>query len=278
MGSLKNARDALPPRCTAVYYGPTKSGKTRIIGTYPGPILVIACGPERRTETTLRQMGRDDIHVLNVTSYDGKPEDGGVSLMQVLKNIAPLQKEMQFRTIAWDTMTLIYDLIVGYLTSYGQSSMNFQKWNMVLGWTRNMMGIIQPLGTHVVFTAHVGQDTTKDETQGIDQIIQLRPDIPGKSRKLLTTGADFVGMMEARNIIRPVPKDAPEGTKPESDIIYGVWLHCPPDVGTPFEAGTGHNAKLKVPFYKPEFGNLARKINAEEELMLIDTTGLPDGF
>jgi len=249
---------------TALFYGHTKHGKTHILSTFPGPMLVLAVGPERSSRPTLKASGRTDIDILNVVSVDGSPAGANnVSMQQLLDNAEGLQLDRGYKTWALDTSSQYFHMFISEKRDYGNRRATFDVWDKFYEHLKNMRNRFHNLGTHFVWTCHV-----RYERDG-ESISRMVPDIPGqKTLQMLLGSCNVVGFLDLKET--EVKTGEGETATTERQDVHRLWLKCPYNwIGTPFEAGTHFKAQLAAPCYKPSFETLASRLNPEGGTQLI---------
>ena len=256
LSRVRNVSSSEPEPITACYYGDTKTGKTKIITTYPGPILVIAVGWERGSNPTLRDSGRDDIYVLRLIGHDVPPgnvlKDDETTMVELLETLPSLIEEMGIKTVAIDTYSMYLQMYKSELTKFGELKSTYDAFTMLYEGTLNFIQVVANTKVHLIFTAH--------EDPGDNERLNGRigPRLVGQS-------VDAV--MKASNIISRTFKLVEDSSDPEEQkkgILvekYGMYLKTPP--GANFVSGTHFDAHFKRAAYPATF-SVFRKLLIEK--------------
>lgn len=263
LSRVRNVRKSNARPITACIYGKAKHGKTRVIGTFPGPILVLSVGYERGSEPTLRAMKRDDIHILRLVGHTRGPKmelvDDMVVMDEVIDQLPDLIRKLNLKTVAVDTLSLYLDLYKSELTRYGLGSSNFDVFNALYQGTLNLLQTAANEMVHIVLTAH-----EDDSTEG-RLSREIRPLLIGKSRE---------AVMKSANIIARVKKttEEVEGGKGKSGGVahkYRMFVSCPEDEDPGFVAGTHFDEHFTRLSYPPTFETFRKILVENQEVPLI---------
>jgi len=266
MSLLDNIRNVLASEARAVtmlLWGPTKSGKTHMISTMPGPVLVLATGYERASDPTLRASGRDDIDIIDIVSVDETPpaaeiEKGRMSMMDVINNLPTIVREKGYKTIAVDTLTTYMKLCINKQRNYGESRMTFNEWDNVGTHFQWLLERLHDTGCHVVWTAH--ENWTKSD----DILVEERADIPGSSLKLLYRTCNIVAKMDARTVIE---KDTGINGQEKRKRVkqWVLYFNDPGTYSHPIRVGSHFESRFTKPgILDPSFQKL-RELLAPED-------------
>lgn len=235
--------DAAP--VTMCAFGTTKVGKTHIIGTAPGPILVFETGWERGSSPTLRATGRDDIHILRLIGHSlphgRKLKDNEVVMEEVLEQIADLVADLNIRTVAFDTYTMYLQMYKSELTQFGEISSNYDTFTMLYQGTLNLLQIVANLDVHLIITAHEKHD---------EDLGKVTPDLIGKSGEAILKASNIIARCFRKE--KNVYDDDGKATG-EIEQKYGMALKSPPDSLAALEVGTHFDAQFKRAFYPNTF-------------------------
>ena len=248
---------------TALFYAYTKHGKSHMLSTFPGPMLVMSVGPERASRPTLKSSGRDDIDIINIVSVDGHPQgENCASMQEMLDNAEAIQAARQYKTWGIDTSSQYFHLFISEKKDYGNRQATFAVWDQFYEHLKNMRNRFHNLGTHFVWTCHV-----RNERDG-DNISRMVPDIPGqKTMQMLLGSCNLVGFLDVIELAVPVEVGSEDVVRKD---VHRLWFKCPYDwVGTPFEAGTHFKEQLAQPCYNPDFNTLVKYLNAEDKPQLV---------
>lgn len=256
LSRVRNVANSEAEPITACYYGDTKTGKTRIITTYPGPILVIAVGWERGSNPTLRDSGRDDIFVLRLIGHDVPPgyllKDDETTMAELLETLPSLIDEMGIKTVAVDTYSMYLQMYKSELTKFGDLKSSYDVFTMLYEGTLNFIQVVANTKVHLIFTAH--EDPGDNEKLGG----RIGPRLIGQS---------VDAIMKASNVIsrtfKLVSDSDDEEDKSKGILVekYGMYLKTPP--GANFVSGTHFDKHFKRAAYPASF-EVFRKLLIEK--------------
>lgn len=246
---------------TALFYGYTKQGKTHMLSTFPGPILVMSVGPERASRPTLKASQRDDIDIINVVCVDGNPAgDNNVSMQQMIDQAEEIQMARNYRTWALDTGSQYFHMFISEKKDYGNRQATFAVWDQFYEHLKNMRNRFHNLGTHFVWTCHV-----RTERDG-ENISRMVPDIPGqKTLQMLLGSCNIVSFLDRIEVAESAGEDEP----PTRKDVYRMHVRCPFNAAMPFEAGTHFQEQLTLPCYNPDFNTLIKYLNIVDGPQLV---------
>ena len=259
LDKIQNVESTPAGPMTALFYGHTKHGKTHILSTFPGPMLVMSVGPERSSRPTLKATGRDDIDIINIVSVDGNPAgENNVSMQNMIDRAEEIQIARGYKTWALDTSSQYFHLFISEKREYGNRRATFDVWDKFYEHLKNMRNRFHNLGTHFVWTCHV-----RYERDG-ESISRMVPDIPGqKTLQMLLGSCNIVGYLDVTEREIKIGEGENQSTKRED--VYWLRLKCPYDwMGTPFEAGSHFKDRLKKPAYAPNFKTLVKYLNTDD--------------
>ncbi len=246
---------------TACFFGSTKVGKTHMIGTFPGPILVLSTGWERGSAPTLRAFGRDDIHILKLVGHAIPPgrklRENEVVMEELLEQLPDLVEDLKVRTVAFDTYTMYLQMYKSELTQFGELSSNFDTFTALYQGTLNMLQTVANLNVHFIITAHEKHD---------EDLNKIVPDIIGQSASAVMKASNIIARMF--RIEEAVHDEKGEETK-EVKQKYGMALKSPPNALPALEVGTHFDDKFVRAFYPATFKVFQKYLIEDPDVALI---------
>lgn len=218
------------------YIGKPKSGKTRIAGSYPKPLLYISIGNDGGGKVLLTsypaQIKNGDIKVKNLRN--DMPVNGKIAKTSIEK-LAGIFAELrkpdadQFKTIVIDTVGAMQDDYKAYLEfAKGGRSLSQQEWGdvakMMINIKDNMKRFSEEKDCTIVWVSHTSEQEVY-ETSGLAKEIRIVPDLTIK------TGVKY--MKDASNIFYCCRKTIlkPDGQRDVEFLTY-VGPHPLIDTGT----------------------------------------------
>ena len=219
-----------------LFMGKPKSGKTRIAGSYPKPLLYISVGNDGGGRVLLMKYRKDiengDIKVKNLrndTPVNGKINKTSIEKLASL--LAELRKPdaPKFKTIVVDTIGALQDDYKSYMEFVkGGKALSQQEWGevakMMMNIKDNMKRFSEEQGNHMVWISHTSEQEVT-ETSGLNKEIRIIPDLTIK------TGVKY--MKDASNIFYVCRKTVldSKGEKTVKFLTY-VGPHPLMDTGT----------------------------------------------
>lgn len=256
LSRVRNVSNSEPEPITACYYGDTKTGKTKIITTYPGPILVIAVGWERGSNPTLRDSGRDDIFVLKLIGHDVSPgyilKDDETTMVELLETLPSLIEEMSIKTVAVDTYSMYLQMYKSELTLFGNLKSSYDVFTMLYEGTLNFIQVVANTKVHLIMTAH--EDPGDNEKLGG----KIGPRLIGQSVDAILKASNIIS-----RTFKVVSESENEDDKKKGILVekYGMYLKTPP--GANFVSGTHFDMHFKRAAYPASF-QVFRKLLIEK--------------
>lgn len=219
-----------------LFMGKPKSGKTRIAGSYPKPLLYISIGNDGGGRVLLMKYRKDiengDIKVKNLRN--DMPVNGKINKTSIEK-LASLLAELRkpdapkFKTIVIDTIGALQDDYKSYMEFVkGGKALSQQEWGevakMMMNIKDNMKRFSEEQGNHMVWISHTSEQEVT-ETSGLNKEIRIIPDLTIK------TGVKY--MKDASNIFYVCRKTVldSKGEKTVKFLTY-VGPHPLMDTGT----------------------------------------------
>lgn len=267
-----NVAQAPARHFTALYYGETKGGKTHMISTYPGPILVLAVGKEHGSYPTLRASGRDDIHLLDLVQVDGHPDpavygENAVSMEEFLDEADSMIRDLKIKTLACDTFSVYLEMWANWATDYGAEKGDFDTWRRRLAHAMEILDAFHRLPCNIIWTTHVDALTDGED------IVTLRPALPGKIHDQFLRCCNVVAFLDSATVYEEAaaadaapgaPPNAPRPKtlqrQPDSKTVYRMWLHSPKGRKPELEVGTHFNELLPAPVYPPSYAVFKKRL------------------
>jgi hypothetical protein len=145
-------------------YGRSKSGKTRLISTFPKPVLIL--GAEDGTKSISNVKGVDFLRIVLDEAY-APPKGNYVLLSELLEFIDSL-KTSEYKTVAMDTASALQDLVLADMLGFKEAPLQWNPMQLSEQWgkqtrqkygeradaVKKILNAMLGLPRHVVITAH----------------------------------------------------------------------------------------------------------------------------
>lgn len=244
MGILDSAVDIadMVQRNLWVIYGKSNSGKTKILGSFPKPMLYL-------------QIGDDGVNTIKKTpGVKVIP----ISSIQSLKDVAKeLLKDKIYKTVACDTFSLLVnDWVDEKVISKGKK-MTQQSWGELKTETEEITKALYKVAKHhiVVLTCHESTDTI----EGMEDEIapDVRPSVSKGARTYLEGMANYG--IHTTKILKEVTK----GNVTKEIVKYAADIGPNPYYWTKLQI----DSRIKVPdrIINPTYDKFMAVINSVEE-------------
>lgn len=196
-------------------YGRSGTGKTHLLGTAPGPTLILDI-KEDGTTTVRKQPG---VHKLEVRTWADIEE-----VYWYLK-----EGKHEFKTVAIDTLTSLQDLAIKQVVGDGRISQ--RGWGEVSGLMKTWIMNYRDLPMHVIFTAQdrlsaVTSAGEESEEVVFDEDGMILPDmgpyvIPSVA-KVLNAAVGVIVNTFIREATKTVKLSGNKGTKTKRIVLYSL--------------------------------------------------------
>jgi len=206
----------IPVYVKALIYGPSGTGKTTFMGSFPKPLLVIDC----RDMGTKSIRTAPDTKVLSVTSWNDIEE-----AYWYLKN-----NPTKFKSVIWDTITQAQDLcmkkVKGQTLESASGKTTRNAWGEVGEMMKSWILLFRDLDMHVGFTAQDRLKSNEEETEDDMMVPQVGPFASPSVVKILNAAVDVIGYSFIREI--EVKKTNPKTKKIKTSIETQYCLRVGP--------------------------------------------------
>jgi len=239
-------------------YGPSKSGKTWFIGTWP-KVAILTASSERGGQSLRFHPNAENITVFEVGDEGRGQDTVEYEATLALQEIYERAHKGEFLTVAVDTGTVLVDQIHSKLCDYGEQDMwgkgTDNKWIKLQQKILNIRNFLTSMPCHIIWTFH-------DYQKKGDNF--LSPSLPGKTyRTHLAPTFEVIAYFEQWT--RATGEIDQMGlAKTKTD--YVMWLRCPTDRPIKFETGLKNADRLPdVGYIDANFGLLQRAFNLRGE-------------
>jgi hypothetical protein len=236
---VPNAKTLMPSAISTIVVGEPKSGKTRAIGTWPGPVFVFSFDGGIASLA-----GKDVDYELYVDADRYKPTAYTRFVKDLDDMIAKLQSgEAKYKTIVLDNITFLSKHMMNSIQFTNRTvdkPAGYEGYRMLLNKMSDVIVKAKALGVHLVVTAE--SKIEKDEITGE---IVLQASIEGSYREFIVAEFDLA-------LYTKVGRDLKDARKPRY-----IWQTVPDHrikcAGSRWDCGL-------EPEEEQDFQNVLRKI------------------
>ena len=244
MGLLDSAVDIheLGQRNLWVLWGRSGSGKTRVAGTYPKPMLYLQIGDDG-SNTIAKVKGIKAISVESISD---------------LKEIAQdLLKDKKYKSVVVDTFSLLVDDWIEQNVTKKNRRMTQQDWGNLKTETEEIIKAFHKVAKKhiVVLTCH----EVSDSIEGMEDEIapDIRPSVSKGARTYLE------GMANYGIHLTKIEKEVTKGNTTKEVVKFAADIGANPYYWTKLQI----DPSIKVPsrIFNPSYEKFMKIINADEE-------------